>query len=458
MRRSTAFLFAVLQFSCGLVPGRGFAESLTPEDLFAGFQLNRSQFPSLHVQMERTNQWKDGWRAYAAKTADQSERLSESPDLDPAQRSSLRQSAQLLRQAATTDKPQFFFLDYWTDGAAFHARSPILAPEDVRSSWDFPTAPVSAENLVEIYPETMICSFDPKASPRLRVWNGIRGNGDRSGRVTDDSIHAVTPGFQFPPLGIQDPQWAPTSLWNPIDQYFQDHSSGATLVGQERVDDRDLYHLRTITFTDAPQGFARSPGRFEIGSIVDAWIDPSQGFLPVRIEWNSGIYRDRQPIVVNRTPHKRVDVLEVRAIEGAGFYPWSGLARDFVDDPTFKPSSLTIDDLVKGATPEEPPKLVHTMMGWTVTALEPRAEITDLMKRLEFPRSTNYFDDRRQRVMIQGLSESEVDRMLAEQASGPPVSGQTASPRSMGWLILLNGILIALVVTAAIVRARKKQS
>lgn len=434
------------------------AETITVDELAAGFRYNRSLLKSPRIQIQRSNQWKEGWRGYAAKTANDSERLANSGDLDEAKQKSLRQGAMLLRQAANSDRPMNLFVDYWTNWKSFHARTPSLAPEVVPNSWTFPDTSISPENLVSDYRDYIICSFDPQASPRCRVWNGVRGDGERSGRVTDKSINEVVSSFQFPPLGVQDPHWAPTSIWHPIDQFFEDYEKGAVVTGQVKLNDRNVFHVRHIAYVDAPNGFAKSSGKFEIATIVEAWIDPERGFLPLKIEWHSGIYHDRKPIVVTRTPHKQLETTEIKLIDGAGYYPVTGMVRDFVDDPNWKESSISIDDVVKGATAPDPPKLLNTEFGWDLMHITPNAELTEEMVKLEFPTSTNFYDESRQRVMIQGLSEDEVDRMLAADAKSASVQqgGSTPGPRSgRWWLVILNVGLVAIVIGVYYWRSRR---
>lgn len=235
---------------------------ISAEDVVAGFRYNVSLFPRLHVAWRRVVGFAGAWHRENERQAGILESKAASETLPPEDRAELRERAVRFRRASSENSGKLtVFADFWTDRTRFQVRMPGVPDPTSISDWQFPAEPLSSNTLCTAYKDQLVFSCFPGSSPEFRLWNGVRLDGERSGRIGDAKVNQRMVNFEFPPLGVADVEWGPMSCWNPVDRFFALPSDGMSVLGTENRGGRSVVRLEHLTLRPARDGFAKSPGR-----------------------------------------------------------------------------------------------------------------------------------------------------------------------------------------------------
>jgi hypothetical protein len=341
--------------------------------------------------------------------------------------------------------------DYWTDRLTCQVRFWDSSKPGRDGQGEFPSAPLTPRNLETVYQDINIASYLPGTTPACRIWGGISAGGMKTGATHDHAIPQSMGSFLYPPLGVSDRHWG-YGAWSEIDKFFGFPPGEMRVVQKETMEGAACWLVRHVSLQPAGEDLAKH-GKFQIGMVTRAWIDPRRGCLPVRMDWYSEVYRDgalfreRKP-----EPYSVLKVNAIKKIDRGGFYPTEGVTESHVPDPSQPFEPLTGAEFVAGKTLD----LQYVMdqsTRWFVKSIEPDAKLPRESLAFEFPDGTNYFDSLRGRTLVKGISEEEYDRLIAggDDVGGEPPSG---SPYRLYLIIAGNIILFAALI--AVWRKRRR--
>lgn len=384
------------------------AEADSPGALFSQFRENFKSFKTLKLQWRLDKSSTDEWFAHeTAAIASLEAQLAQMPDDTTDEYHSKNQQIQGRRRLfAQLRQPRRLVQSFRTDRTRFLV---VSAPANWDSllrgnDWSLPDEALSEESLKSKYTNFSMISY--LGNPhRGFFWCTPIGGGTLSAQVRRANIQ--DDHNDFPPLGVENPDWGPDGIWHPIDMFFRAGPSGFTNVGRETIDG----HETVILERRKPVANLNSsnPQRFEV---VRAWLDPQRGALPVRIHWIieervSGNPARTKPVGSN--PRKVLETTEIVEVAGAGFYPSKGQIRVYgPQDPSNLPGTV-------------PFSVVEELTTWEVAKIEankPNAE----SYAVPMPKGTYYYDEA-QGYMVRTGYENEDHTKLPWTLCGILVAG-----------------------------------
>ncbi len=264
----------------------------------------------------------------------------------------------------------------WSDGKSFHQRwsNDTQAPEA-----ELNRGPVwPAENLNTHYHSIKMISWSNKNQPPMRHWYG--DSSDK--RFTHAEIGAKpTSIYSFKtiaPLGLKE------LIWNENHSYGLDYAMSRS-PDHYQVIGRVEYKGRPMILMD---GFF-APVNKETGlrNRMRAWIDPAQGYLPLRLE--SAMVDDANKVV--RGLHHHIEVLDLKKVAD-GYYPVRMKFQEYTFDSLAiekQVAEIGVKYLDDHPLPDLPlvPGIVKI---WEATEFTPRKAIDPATLALEFPKDTIY--------------------------------------------------------------------
>ena len=263
----------------------------------------------------------------------------------------------------------------WTDGKSFHIRKAKDAKdEDVNL---FPGSVSPAENLTKLYGSIRMASWSSANAPPLRCWSGNQG---RVSKTLNDCVS----GTFLPPLGFVRLDWTHTRDWHALDHFMSQEARRYSVVGRAELNGRSTIVVDGL-FTDPEQNGWRER--------VRAWIDPTQGYLPLRLEWR--FVDSSGKAAPNLKRH--VEVSNVKKVAG-GYYPLQITRQEYTYD--HKANEEQRREKAAGRVPEAapaPPSVPRRTKTWEVSEIAPHKVIEPAALALEFPKGalfTNAVDKR----------------------------------------------------------------
>lgn len=189
--------------------------------------------------------------------------------------------------------------------------------------------PITPDNLLKSYSAVYVESWSKANHPHLRCWFGASSNGP-NGQVADGWLNEFRSFYVVPPLGFTDRSRAPDYVWNELDRFMTDDPSCYHVVGRAQLEGRSMIVVDKFPPNSDRMSslilklfIAASPTWLER---TRAWIDPSQSFLPMRLEKT---FVDPSKKNQDRSPHCVIEVTEVKQVAGS-YYPTRGEKQDFV--------------------------------------------------------------------------------------------------------------------------------
>ncbi len=283
---------------------------------------------------------------------------------------------------------------FWTDGKSFHRRWPLDGKDKNTILNSGSVTP--PENLNTKYNLINIASWSMDHHPPLRGWYG-GGKNKGQGWISNDpdgNQYLCT----YAPIGsvITD---KPLPLeWHNWDRYNLDlFMSGDP--SQYRVIRKEILNGRSTILVD---GLLTPAGKTGSRERIRAWIDPEQGYLPLRLEWTQINLAGKAPNGIRR----HIEITEVKKVE-SGYYPVRIKHQEYIYDSIVaeKQTQEQYQDIKAGLPPRKhsPTPLVpgRTRI-WEVTEFTPNKAIEPAALALEFPKGTRYRNDVNGRKYIAG--------------------------------------------------------
>lgn len=353
------------------------ADLPAPADLFALYRDNFRKFKTLTVQWRRGQSYTDAWRARDAK---QLEAMSKAADAAETAGSAdvhqLRQQLNARRQvqgsyAALTLSDQL----YSTDRSRYLMKLPPAGWEIGRAGDPppIPETPIDEQALKTTYSGYQLYAYPaPQGQGVLQISGN--GPGGYVSAMIRRQLYLDNRNY-FPPLGAENTAWGEHNH-DPIDQFFREDPKDFRSLRRETIGGREtvLIERRRDVMTGAQTRQV---------DVVRAWIDPGQGGLPLRIEWDYEPYIDGKPLPPdpNRIAYRRLEVEEVLAIKGAGFYPAKGKISTFDADPeAAKPDIST-------------PRVLMEQTTWQASTVRANEPLPASLTAIPIPNGTYYFDE-----------------------------------------------------------------
>ena len=290
---------------------------------------------------------------------------------------------------------------FWTDGKSFQRR---WSQGGDKLSANLSPAALSPASLPTDYKYINIISAIDDAHPTFRVWFGANSNYPfGQGRLGND-LNQIASHKTFAPLGVHELNWPERPDWYRLDYYLTRPAEQYRVIGWKEFRGR-----RTVLM----DGFF-TPRNQKTGLQYRyrLWIDPGQGYLPLRMEWANV---DEQGQVVLGL-HHHLDVLEIKSI-ARGFYP----VRIEFQNYTF--DSLAIEKQIEEIGIEnlenKPPPPLPLVPGrtetWEVTHFTPNKPKNQDELGFEFPQGAVYWNNVDGKKYKAGKSPQEI-----KPASLPP--------------------------------------
>lgn len=265
---------------------------------------------------------------------------------------------------------------FWTDGKSFHQR---WSTDEKALEENLKRGPVwPAENLNTHYHAIKMISWSDNKQPPMRHWYG-NGPDNRSTRATiGNKLSDINSFKTIAPLGLKE------LPWKEIHSYGLDNSMSES-PDHYQVIGRAKFRGRPVILMD---GFFTPGGEpTELRYRMRAWVDPAQGYLPLRMEWAR--VDDANKVV--RGLHQETEVLEVKKVAD-GYYPVRIKFQEYTFD------SLGIEKQIKEIGVEnledrplpDLPLVPGRVKIWEATEFTPRKAIDPAVLALEFPKGTLY--------------------------------------------------------------------
>jgi len=370
--------------------------------LLERFAVNRDSFRTLHVVESRTETFT---RDYYLAKARNIERNLELPGHSEAEKATSLAQAEEYRKRATSPILSRFVQDFRTDRDQFQSRTPRGAVDP--QTWKSPDDPVRPETLSTAYKDVTIYSFNPSWERPLRVWPGTSPAGRSSyGMIYSKKVRGqwdfeAREAFWFPALAVTTREWG-AQKWHPIDEFFaglggrfggfsSDTGGRYRLLKDEKIGDVSTAVVQQVllrnTGVKPEQG-----GEMQQRWVWKAWIDRNRGCLPTRMELRTGLALDGR-VLYEGSLEEVVEVTDIRAVEGAGFYPAAGEVRTYDTDPNWDGRWLTFEELFAGKEQSMPKAVLATTTTWNVIELEANRPLDEETFALRFPDDIGIFDD-----------------------------------------------------------------
>ncbi len=302
-------------------------------------------------------------------------------------------------------KKQIFETDFWTDRQSFQIRQKIRRAVGEGQEQVFPDVPLDEKSLTKEYKNISIVSFNGKPEDGVRVWGGMEDGFFVGGMFPNISGHYE--GKPFPPIQLEADKWASMAgrdFYHPLDTFFGFPATEMIVEESQVVNGRKLVVLSRTKTSDNAEEFlhqfaAGYQGRVQLIRKHIAWLDPSQGFLPLRIEFHDFVlFKDGDKSYKSVAgPVEVIEVTKVAKIPGGGFYPMKGtvsrfdyLTKEYHDD-----KDVVTEDFLRGRYSLAKGEVVEEFE-WEVNKIEAGWKVPETMFDLPFPEGTKIFDRRKE--------------------------------------------------------------
>lgn len=266
---------------------------------------------------------------------------------------------------------------FWTDGRSFHQRRPYQLQQKNVTLEQGPVWP--AENLNQHYHAIELISWSDQNQPPLRRWYGKKRNHQLPQGEIVNELKQIPNLKTTAPLGLKQYHWAEELPEYSLDACLTKAPQRYRVMGQENRDGKTLI---LVEYLNEPH--EQSP---EKRWRMRAWVDPAQGYLPLRIEW--GYVDQKHRLAWGLSQH--AEVLQVKQVDGS-FYPTRIKYQEYTTDAV-KQKEQYEKMKAENRLPENPPD-VPTVPGrsttWEVLDIHPQQQIAPETLALRFPEGTVY--------------------------------------------------------------------
>lgn len=392
------------------------AQSLpTAAEVQAGYRANYQQFPRPHITMRRTLRPSAEMRAWWQQQAQRMQKATTDPARSPKQREAAERALEEARRELENPAPDVVRLeDFWSDRTSWQLRIPFRdATGAPPADHVFPPEPLTTASLADAFRRHWVYTYSPQAKPTLNVWYGIPNPGAPAyGRRSDAILGDLPLEFQLPPLGAIA---GPTAfLSHPIDTIFFRPGGTLRVLGYFTVDGRRALKVEHTWLTPSREPH-RAPGELLTGDVITAWLDPEQGYLPLRAQWQRVLQlAGKQLNAEHQHIHQVLYTSKIERVPSAGFYPTEGIVELRSLDPDA--GSLPEVDALAGGQKFNPPMITESQWLWRADTIDPQGASDPAIFRIPWPEGTEVFDEA---------------RLAGQQRQAPLPVGETAPPFSV---------------------------
>lgn len=450
----STFVFTIIIASLTLIPSllnandKVGAKSLwKPADLIAGYKQNILRFKGLNIIWHRSSEFQPAWFLHRENTIRylESELKSES---DSGAKAKL--NAQIEKYRTIIDSPKNHGIRGYSLGFSTNWDSyMILWSKDGQKQFSLTDFEIpTADNLTSKYKSDQLFIFNPASEPPFHLWHG---------RFDEHSFSAQTlaafpslPGIGLPPLANVPIEYG--GPIHPIDEFFQFPESNYRIADHPVPDDlpEETVVLELVRENTDARSYLTEPqllkyaDRLKRVSIARAFINPDQGFLPLRIEWDNKFMLDGKPLATGHEsssqPYQLMSDVKIVEIDDGGFYPMSGSIEHRHMDPEYDGPIVTIGQFLEGAKLLNIPTKTQEIDRWEI--LEINADAVPSYD-IEFPVATRIYDE----VTASSLVTGNVD-LLIKQVAGNP----TMPESQISWFFWGNTALCITLILIFFIR------
>ncbi len=435
MRHMPNFLrLSVLLCGCFSSVGALAKDLPTVSEVLSGYRQNLQSFDGLYVRWRVQERQTKLYRQFLLESAQAVEREASSKPLGDEQKAAQEKYAQSLRESAKTFDPARLVTAtlgvFSVDG---HVQLRIgRRPEPVVDGPE-----LDQTSLTGFYSKTIIWSR-PSTSSRWLCWAGSasRSLGSFEPKLADNLI-------RFLPPGLPTEVVPPTHL-HLIDRFFASPPESLVVVGFDELFNTPLLIVERIEkqppeFCIPPERMEELRSRLRQEVVMRAWIDPSAGYWPRRIESYARWFLDDRE-VPHPTPPKGgfppdVDDVVIEKTPNGGYFPTHGVIRQwYAVTPVPR---IAVVEIVDGRTPVEIEMAPLTECEWFAEAVTAQARTEFQLDKL-WPSDVQVYDIPSGQILVQDAG-GDLVRAKAEQLVIKPSS----SGFRLIWVVT-SGVVLAL--------------
>ncbi len=439
---------------------------LNAKDLVNGYKLNLQKFKSMRVTWRYMHEKGEEWfRENEAAIIVHNKAIRECTS--PTEKKSLKDSLAWFEEQAKYAKTiTIMHFDFWTDRKGFQTRRVSemeWGDKKIPRNFTFPDALADETTLATDFRDIPIISFNGNAELGFRGWFGVRGNKNAA------SVLAKAPEssqrWLFPPLGVESEDWGDVGGWHEIDRFFTLPIANMSVEGTDKIGDKEIYLLAhnkvdsELRHSLTPELLKKYQGKAKRYEKTVAWIDPSQGFLPLKI----GYYYDftfeqnAKPFSKGKNPGQLLEVEHIKQIPGGGYFPVKGVLRSFRHKMSMEKlieQRFDLEGVIKGKYKVGPIGIFQET-SWEAFKVDADWETTTGMFDLRFPTKTVYADRTKLKVMSTDDPSKAIDQTL-EKMPPPVLPARSWGPRLI--FIIVNIVLIGVLIVLYRFKRRQKGS
>ncbi|QDT92231.1 M56 family metallopeptidase [Gimesia algae] len=269
---------------------------------------------------------------------------------------------------------------FWTDGSSFHQRWPYWSDSERQQNPKLDQGPVwPPENLNLHYDSIKLISWSKANQPPLRHWFGRNKERSSLQASIGNQLKEMPSLHTSAPLGLNAYQWDEKLPTYSLDDSMSKNPDQYKIAGRSQVNGQSV--ILVDSFSAYPRRSKESRWRMR------AWIDPSRGYLPLRIEW--GVVDPSNKLISGLSHH--LEILEIKQVANS-YYPVKIKYQEYTSD------WLTQQKQAEKMQPEERARLAQLPIPviegryktWEVVSITANQSIEPETLALQFPEGTVY--------------------------------------------------------------------
>lgn len=269
---------------------------------------------------------------------------------------------------------------FWTDGSSFHQRWPYWSDSERQQNPKLDQGPVwPPENLNQHYDSIKLISWSKANQPPLRHWFGRNKERSSLQASIGNQLKEIPSLHTSAPLGLKAYRWDEKLPTYSLDDSMSKIPDQYNIVGRSQVNGQSV--ILVDSFSAYPQRSQESRWRMR------AWIDPSRGYLPLRIEW--GVVDPSNKLISGLSHH--LETLEIQQVANS-FYPVRIKYQEYtLDYPTQQKRSDKLKPEERAKLAQLPiPVIEGRCKTWEVVSIKANQPIEPETLALQFPEGTVY--------------------------------------------------------------------
>ncbi|QEG17934.1 M56 family metallopeptidase [Gimesia maris] len=269
---------------------------------------------------------------------------------------------------------------FWTDGSSFHQRWPYWSDSERQQNPKLDQGPVwPPENLNQHYDSIKLISWSKANQPPLRHWFGRNKERSSLQASIGNQLKEIPSLHTSAPLGLKAYRWDEKLPTYSLDDSMSKDSDQYQIVGRSQMNGQSV--ILVDSFSAYPQRSQETRWRMR------AWIDPSRGYLPLRIEW--GVVDPSNKLISGLSHH--LETLEIKQVANS-YYPVKIKYQEYtLDYPTQQKRSDKLKPEERARLAQLPiPVIEGRCKTWEVVSIKANQPIEPETLALQFPEGTVY--------------------------------------------------------------------